>query len=537
MKDIHLYSHRSYEPEPNGNSRTVQFMYGIAFLILFIAWINYINLSTAKAMERAREVGVRKVMGSFRGQLVFQFLSESFIISLLATVLALVAIYILWPSFVRLSGVPLSEHQLFTLPFWKLIARITIAGALIAGIYPAFVLSSFKPVQVLKGKFQSTLHGQWLRKGLVVFQFASAVLLIITLSTVFLQMNHLKRQDLGMSIDQVLALRTPSLYYDSIYLTKTDLFKNDLTQQAAVLKMGKSGGALPGMDMQELSSTSSFYREGDTKKTGFVYYITSLDEDLAEALDFKFAAGRNFNKEEKGVILNEVAIRLLGFSNAEQAIGSNVVLYDEQQTIIGVLNNFHQRSPKESHIPMVFRYSAYADYFAIRFKPDQVDEIINVAKKSWNKAYPGSPFEYEFLDERFNEQYKSDQQFEKVVGLFSILAAFIACLGLFGLSLFTILQRMKEIGIRKVLGASVMQVVGLLSRDFIQLVVIASVIAIPLAYLLMQDWLSSFATHVSLTVWMFVVPAVTVLIISFITVSFQTIRAAQSNPANTLKNE
>jgi putative ABC transport system permease protein len=228
---------------------------------------------------------------------------------------------------------------------------------------------------------------------------------------------------------------------------------------------------------------------------------------------------------------------LLGFKNAEEAVGSNVFFYDKEKTIAGVLKNFHQRSPKEKHIPMIFWYSEYADYFAIRVNTNEMQETMKTIKAAWENSFPASAFDYVFVNDRYDNQYKSDQQFGKVIGLFSLLAALIACLGLFGLSSFTIIQRMKEIGIRKVLGASVSQIVQLLSRDFVRLIAVAGIVAIPFAYLAMEGWLSNYATRIQLNAWIFMIPSIIVLLIALITVSFQTIRAAQGNPVNTLKNE
>ncbi|HEY5825529.1 MAG TPA: ABC transporter permease, partial [Cyclobacteriaceae bacterium] len=349
MKGIHLYSTKSYEPETPGNYRVVDFLLLISIFILFIAWINYINLSTARAVERAREVGIRKVLGSIRIQLIFQFLSESTIITLLASVVALLIVYVSLPFFISLTGLPLTLSIFQLKEIWYLTGGIMICGSLLAGLYPAFVLSSFQPVSVLKGKFQSSAHGQWLRKGLVVFQFASAVVLIVCLTTVYMQINHLQKQNLGMSIEQTLGVRSPVIS-DSIYLSRSRSFVNVLRSESNVKEVARSGGALPGMSMQELSSTGNVYRPGQQDADrGFIYYVNSFDEDFIRLFDMKLVAGRNFKKDDLDLIINEEAMRLLGFKNAEEAVGSKVFFYDNEKTIVGVLRNFHQRSPKEKH--------------------------------------------------------------------------------------------------------------------------------------------------------------------------------------------
>jgi putative ABC transport system permease protein len=540
MKDIHLYSNRSYEPEPNGSARTTNFLFIIAIFILFIAWINYINLSTARAVDRAREVGIRKVMGSLRIQLIFQFLSESTMITIFAGVVALLAIYVAIPFFISLSGQPLPLEIFMDTQFWYLFASILMTGSLLAGLYPAFVLSSFQPVAVLKGRFQSSVHGQFLRKGLVTFQFASAVILITCLCTAYLQIRHLQQQDLGINIGQTVALRAPSIQSDSLYLVQSESLKTELLKQSEIQAM-TSSGALPGLNMQEVSTTGNILRPGQEKmEKGYIYYINQFDEDFIPIFKIELVAGRNFAKGQSVVnelILNEQAVHALGFKNAEEAVGSKLLAYNEEKTVVGVIKNYHHRSPKEAHIPMVFRHSDFAAYFSLRINTGDVPATLENVKSVWKKVFPDSPFDYFFLDQRYDQQYKSDQQFAKVIALFSMLAALIACLGLFGLSSFTIVQRTKEIGIRKVLGATVSQIAGLLSKDFVKLVLLAGVIAVPFAYFTMEEWLSGHATRIRLNGWMFILPSILVLAISLITVSFQTIKAALANPVKSLRSE
>jgi putative ABC transport system permease protein len=537
ISEIHLYSNKSFEPEPNGNARTVNFLVLVAIFILIIAWINYINLSTARAVERAREVGIRKVMGSFRTQLVFQFLSESVIVTLLACLLAGLLVYSALPFFADFTGQSLSLSIFRQKEFWYALLVIFLSGSFLAGLYPAFVLSSFKPASVLKGKFQSSMQGQWLRKGLVIFQFASAVILIICLVTVYRQINFLQQKDLGMSIDQILVLRAPAFSSDSVYLDKTENFKNALLMNSSVESVSHSG-LVPGMSLQEMSSTNTVYRVGHEKESqGYYFYVNAFDEDFISTFKMKLLAGRNFSAKDQGIIINEEALNRLGFANAEEAIGSKVFFYDQEQTVIGVLKNFYHRSPKEKYLPMIFWNDRFADYFSIRVKSDQVHQAMSSITANWNTYFPDNAFDYFFLDERFNQQYQSDQQFGKLMGGFSLLAAVIASLGLFGLSSYTIVQHMKEIGIRKVLGASVTQIVQLLSKDFLKLVVVSAFVAVPFAYFAMEEWLSNYATRIQLGIWIFVIPSLIVLLIAAATVSVQTIQAAKSNPVNSLKNE
>ncbi len=540
LKDIHLYSNKSYEPEPNGNAQSVYFLLIIAIFILLIAWINYINLSTARATERAREVGIRKVIGSLRSQLIFQFVSESIIVTVLAGGLSLVLIYTSLPFFINLSGQPLPADIFKKREFWYLFLGLIIFGSLLAGLYPAFVLSSFKPVSVLKGKFQSAGQGQWLRKGLVIFQFAATVVLIVCVCIVYLQISYLQKFKLGMSIDQTLVLRSPPLKLDSLYLTKSESLKKELLVLPSV-KIVTQSDALPGLSLHELSSTGNVFRPGqENKDKGYIYYINAFDENFIPSFKMEFAAGHNFNGSagrEDQLIINEEAMRALEFRNAEDAVGAKLFFYNGEKTVIGVLKNFYQRSPKEEPLRMVFFYSNYADYFSLRITTDNVQETLESVKKTWSKVFPDSPFDYFFLDETYNQQYKADQQFGRVITTFSILAVLIACLGLFGLSSFTIIQRTKEIGIRKVLGASVLQIVRLLSKDFVSLVLLAAMIALPVAYMAMDQWLSHYAVRIRMNIWVFVLPLITILLIASLTVSFETIKAAKTNPVDSLKNE
>ncbi|MBY0436129.1 MAG: ABC transporter permease [Cyclobacteriaceae bacterium] len=545
MKDIHLYSNKTFEPDVNGDARTVYSLLVIAIFIIGLAWVNYINLSTAKAMERAREVGVRKVMGSVRSQLIAQFLTESVLVNLVAGVMALLLIRIGLPYFRELTGQPVMDIFQYA-SFWYALLAVLFIGIVFSGGYPALVLSSFDPVAVLKGKFRSSAHGQWLRQGLVVFQFTATTVLIICLSTVYLQINHLRNYDLGMDISQTVILRAPEVdRADSISQSKYQSFKTELLRDPSIQSVSQSQ-SLPGSNANEISTVQSVFQVGKDKNSGsFNYYHYAIDADFISTLGMKLIAGRNFEagmKNQDLVIINEQASASLGFSSPQQAIGSKITFYTrwpgEPSTVIGVIKDFYQRSPKEKQVPMVMRYYAgFSKYVTLKVKSANMKESIALAKSKWDELFPSHPFSYFFLDEKYNQQYKADAQFGKVMATFSIIAVVIACLGLFGLSSFTILQRTKEIGIRKVLGGSVAQIVQLLSRDFIKWVLVATILAMPLAYLLMKQWLSGYAVRIEMNVWMFIVPLAIIAVISILTVSLQTLKAANANPVNSLKAE
>jgi putative ABC transport system permease protein len=544
IKTIHLHSNKTYEPEPNGNAKVVYFLTIIAGFIIIIAWMNYINLSTARAVERAREVGIRKVLGSLRIQLILQFLSESVVINCVAAILAAILFEAGLPLFQQLVGEPLNLHFLTDKAYWYIFGGMLLVGTLSSGIYPAFVLSSFKPAFVLKGKFYSSSHGQLLRKGLVIFQFGVTVILIIGVSTVYLQLDHLLSVDLGMNVEQTVAVRAPaSEGPDSTYLQSMGKFKSDLLTDPQIISAAHSG-SLPGLPYNELSSTM-FTRTGADENAGkFEYYYHSVDADFFETMNISFVAGRNFENGKSNddrIVINETAANRLGFNSAQDAVGQKVDFYTrwkgEPSTIIGVVRNYYQRSPKENFIPMVYPYSEWPGFIIVKTNTKDVKSAVASIKRAFSVNCPNSAFDYFFIDEMYNQQYVTESRFGKVIITFSVFAVFIACLGLFGLSSYTISQRTKEIGIRKVLGASVSQIVGLLSGNFIRVVLLASLLATPVAWWAMREWLSNYPVRIDLNVWIFILPIVVIVGMALLTVSLQTVRSAMANPVDSLKQE
>jgi len=545
IQGIHLHSNKSYEPEANGSAQVVYYFTLIAAFIIVIAWVNYINLSTARAVERAREVGIRKVMGSVKRHLILQFLNESVIVNLIAGLLALVLFQISFPLLRDLSGQPLNDYIWNDRFFWLLFGGLIAGGSLLSGIYPAFVLASFKPAEVLKGKFHSSSHGQLLRKGLVIFQFSTTVILLISLVTIYRQIRFMQQYDLGMNIDQTLVLtgsqiNTPdSLFHVTSQTLKSELLKNP---EVSVVSNAET---LPGQDIQDLSTTS-LRRIGDTNdgKDGYQYYLMSVDSDFVPAMGMTLAAGRNFAGDKRihdQVLINEEAAKLLGFGSAEEAIGMQINFQTRDgstgSTVIGVLKDFHFRSPKEPYLPMLFFHGGSRTYFALKVNTKNMERTLANVKKTWDTILPNTVFHYFFLDERYDQQYRADAQFGKVMAAFAGLILFIACLGLFGLSSYTITQRTKEIGIRKVLGASVTAIVRLLTMGFAKTVLLAGVIALPVAYFLMKEWLTTYSVHIDLNAWIFVMALALILLLAIITVSFQVIRTAVANPTDSLKHE
>lgn len=535
---IHLYANLLQESEPDerGDGDSVYALTFIAIFILIIAWVNYINLATAKSLDRANEVGVRKVMGAQRNQLIYQFLSEAFLINLLASVIALATVRIAWPIFSNLSGRDIPMGFMLEGDFWLLLAVLFTAGTLLSGFYPALVLSSFKPVAVLKGKVMRASYGSVLRKSLVVFQFVASVVLITGAVVVYQQLLFMSNRDLGIDIHKTLVIRAPGVR-DSLYAQKVESFKSEVLRIPAIKSMSASTN-VPGDEIFWANGVRRLVGGPENSISG---YTVGIDHDYIPAFDLKLAAGRNFDRahvqDRKSIILNRAMAEALDFKDPAEAIGEKLIQEDTFE-IAGVLENYHQMSLKEAVTPLVFRFAQdYANFYSFKIDSDRYADVLASIEGPWNTIFPGNPVDYFFLDQFFSRQYESDRQFGRIFSLFTLLAIFIACLGLFGLASFMTMQRTKEIGVRKVLGSSVPGVVLLLSRGFIQLVLLANVIAWPLSWYIMDQWLAGFPYHISINPVVFVVTGAAVVFIAFLSVSIQTIRAARVNPAQTLKYE
>ncbi len=543
MRDIHLYSHKMHELEANGDAETIYLLLIIDIFILVIAWINYINLSTARAVDRAREVGIRKVLGSGKRLLIQQFVLEAVLTNALAIVVAVTFVQLCMPFFHTLTGLPIA-HIITDWVFWSICGVLLMVGIILSGTYPAFVLSSFQPVTVLKGKLRTASHGYHLQKGLVVFQFAATVVLITGTLGVYLQINHLRNQNLGLDLEQKLVVQAPVMegVSDSIYQSTINNVRTALLRQPNVQGFTRSW-SVPGIGLDE--SRDGIRPLGQDEQEGsYTYYILGIDAQYISTFSMEMLAGRAFSEDgshRNEVIINEEALEKLGFESTEQAVGERLTYYtrngNEHPTIIGVVKNFAHRSPKEPDLPVILEYSTYADYLTLDLSTEEVQATIQAVEKIWRQLLPESPLSYFFLDDQYSQQYQADVRFGQVATLFAVLAILVACLGLFGLSSFTILQRTKEIGVRKVLGASLPEIVKLLSKSFIKLVLIACLLAYPLSYLALQKWLLQYATRIELGWWMFLTPPGIILGITFLTISTQTIKAALANPADSLRYE
>ncbi len=539
LQDIHLYSHYMGEPATNGDGKTTYLLLGIAFFIAIIAWVNYINLATARAVSRAKEVGIRKTIGSQRRQLVMQFLSESAMLNGIALLLALLIVLLAIPGFNKLSGQQLSFSLLGESNFWLCVVGLFAAGVFFSGLYPAFVLSGFRPIDVLKGKMTATRQGSLLRKSLVVFQFAASLFLLIGTLTVYQQIQYMRKQSLGISIDQTLVVRPPVVGRDSTYLQRMTAFKEVLNRQTAV-KGAAISTSIPGEAVGW--NAGGIKLVGTDESTQKQYRVIGVDYDYIKMYGLKLIAGRSFSKDfgtdDHAVIFNRKGAEQLGFNKPEEAIGKRIDFWGQQYTVVGIAENFHQQSLREAYEPLILRLIPdVSGYLSVKTTGSQAGNVISVVKSNWNKFFPGNTFEYFFLDDHFDAQYKADQRFGQVFGLFTSLAIFVACLGLFGLASYTTMQRTKEIGIRKVLGASVPGILRLLYREFTVLLLIAFIVAVPAAWITIGNWLQGYAFRINVHWYYFLVPFVTIFMIALLTVSFQSIKAAVANPVKSLRTE
>ena len=537
IKDIHLYSNKTFEPEVNGNIKTVQFLFVVAILILIIGSINYMNLTTARAGERIKEVGVRKVLGSSRRLLVGQFLSETFLINLIAMGLALQILQLALPYYFQLIGRPVDAGFFSSQFFWMTCAGLFLFNSLLSGLYPAFQLSGVKPIAVTSRTFTGSGQSEWFRKALVVGQFTAAIIVLSASFIVFRQISYMQNQDLGVDTSQMLIIRAPSTVNGSPERPQARVFKDALAQLPNVVNVSASE-ALPGVSLHDLNTTSGLTRYGSSNVGGgYNYYAYGIDADFIENMDIALAAGRNFRKESPNndeVMISEEASRLLGFESPEAAVGEKV---SWGNTIVGVMKDYHQMSLKESILPMVHWYTGNGNFFSVKLKTDDISTAVSQVESIWSEQFPGHPFDYYFFDEFFDLQYQADQRFGRIVAVFSGFTLFITCLGLLGLTAYTVRRRTKEIGIRKILGATVLNMVSLLSKDFIKLVFIAVFIATPVSWVVMSQWLQDFAYRIDLQAWMFFLVGALAVVIALITVSFQSIRAATMNPVKSLRSE
>ena len=538
LTDIHLYSHTDYEAEENGDIKRVYIFSAIALFILLIACINYMNLSTARSVLRAKEIGVRKVVGARRPELIAQFLSESVLISWIATILAFALTWLTLPWLNKLSGQQLSIDILFN---WKIIVPILLVPfivGIISGIYPALFLSSFQPVKVLKGFMKAGGANISFRKVLVVVQFSISIILIIATAIVFQQLGFMQKKSLGYDRDHVVNLAYTALLNDNFESFRTELLSNSSVQSITRSSRIPTGRLLDAMGSQINNGDSMAPAKADIK------YVV-IDQDFAPTYGVKAVAGRNFSRDfptdTASFLLNEAAVKALSLKSNNDAVGKAFQYGGNKGQIVGVLNDFHFESLHQRILPMVFFMPSASGggygNMSIKISGNNVQGSLAHIEKTWKKFLPETPYDYRFLDSRFEQLYASENKQGTIFTVFAFIAIFIACLGLLGLSAFAISQRVKEIGIRKVLGAGAGNIVGLLSRDFLKLVIIAAIIAFPVAWFAMSKWLEDFAYRIDIPWWLFIVAGVIAAFVAFATISFQALKAANANPVKSLRTE
>jgi len=535
---IHLYSDRQAgeEMRPSGSIQYVAIFSAVALLILFIACINFMNLTTARSAGRAREVGIRKVLGTERKELILQFLSESTLMVLLSLLVAVGIAFLILPLFNSVAAKSMSMASLFSPVILPLLLALPFVVGLLAGSYPAFFLSGFKPIEVLKGKLRMGTKSGGLRSALVVFQFTTSIILIIGTIVVYRQLRFIQTRDLGFNKEQVLIINNADALDNN-----AEAFKNQVVQLSGV-KSGTLSAFLP-VSNSSRNTWNVFKSPVATGNNSFNTQFWAIDYDYLETMGLKLLKGRNFSPgfgmDSSSWIINEATARMLGYKDP---VGKNIYTINDKgkataHPIVGLVKNFNYESLHAAVGPLIFALHRSTGLASFKVSTANINTLVEQVQGKWKAMAPGMPFSYRFLDESFNEMYRAEQRVGEIAMIFSILAILISCLGIFGLATFIAEQRMKEIGIRKVLGASVQGIVGLLSADFMKLVGIAFVIAAPFGWWVMNKWLQSFVDRAAFSLWIFVVAGIAALFIALATVSFQSVRAALMNPTKSLKAE
>lgn len=532
VTDVHLYSSREYEIEPNGNITTVYIFSAIAIVVLLVACVNFMNLATARAASRAKEIGVRKVVGSSRTQLLGQFLIESTVMSILALLIALAAVELVLPEFNMLAGTQIETNFLGNgLWLFGFFGMALLVGAL-AGTYPAAVLSSLSPVVVVKRELSFGKRASSVRSGLVVFQFAVSIALIAGTLVVRNQLEFISSRNLGFEKEQVLTIKRASSLGQ-----QREAFRQELLNNPSLVS-GSASSTIPG----KLFGRSTYKDAAAPPEASHGMHEMEVDAEFIQTFGMKIIAGRNFARsiasDSTAVILNQAAARVFGWTDP---VGQTLTYPDPQAdwrgTVIGMVEDFHFESLHTQIQPLVILHQPGFSYFSVRVRPENMASSVEFVKSTWTRLAPQQPFEYSFLDEDFDALYRAEARTGTVFSLFALLAIFIACLGQLGVAAFMIEKRTKEIGVRKVLGASVGGLVGLLSKDFLKLVVAANVLAWPVAYAMMNQWLENFAYRIEIGWWVFLLAGGSALLIALLTVSFQATKAALANPVEALRYE
>lgn len=543
LADIHLYSDFPDELVHNGgNKQQLQFYGLIAIFILIIAWVNYINLSTAHSLKRIKEIGVRKSIGAFKRQLVGQFMTESLVHNLIGGTIALGLAYLCLPVLNEFIGHTLSFSLFQSIGFWVGYALVILLGALLAGAYPAFVVAGFQSISLMESKKVTSAGSASFRKGLIVFQFMISILLVSGTYVVYRQTSYMMKQDLGVNMEEVLVVNGPRMVLEldrDIQLSKFKNFRNQLTAHHSIVDVSGSSHT-PGQKFSWVGEIRKLGTPREAYKNGYVVFT---DSHFASTYDLEFVSGGGYESHmtsyEDGLIINEAAVSAFGLGTAEQALQEQLIVsIGDTLRILGVVADVHWQSLKDAHYPMVFALHQFDNVvFSAKVKSNDMQETLALVEAAYQENFPNDPFTYYFLDESFNRQYQADLQFGNLFAAFSGLAIFIACLGLFALVSFSATLRTKEIGIRKVLGAKVVHLMALLSKEYLYLLLLANLLALPAVWYWGSDWLNNYAFKIEMGFDLFLIPGIVLLIISALTVSYQTFATAKANPVDALRSE
>ncbi|WP_425390620.1 FtsX-like permease family protein [Ekhidna sp.] len=546
IQDIHLYSEMTFEPEVAGSKKSVDFLEIISIFILVIAWVNYINLSTAKAVDRAKEVGLRKVIGAGKRQLRIQFLVEALLINLLGAIIALLIAQLVTPSFNALVETQILNDVWKDTGFLLMLGMFTLVGTFISGFYPAIFLSNFKIISVLKGKFRNSKSGVGLRKTLVVLQFATSIVLIACTLIVIKQVDFMRNMDMGMDTAHVVSFRNPRPTGNDRQqlVDKMMVFLDRLEKNSNVIGTSTTT-SVPGGESDEIASTSGGVKiVGLTDRLDATTYIQSIDERYFELLDIQLLDGRNFEKDlasdSSAVIVNQAFLDR--FNLSESSVINEKIQFgrdpeNDKYHIIGVIENVNRTTLKKSTEPTCYFHDPVLHHSLVKLSSGSLKEGLDLIESTWAEMFPTSTLEYTFIDDRFDRLYKEDRKFGSVFSIFSGFALLVAILGLFGLISFIASQRTKEVGVRKVLGASEAHIVSLFYREFIVLIGIATVIGLPIVFFGMNNWLDNYAYRINFPWAVLAISLAVVVVCSLITVSVRVLKVASLNPANTLKYE
>jgi putative ABC transport system permease protein len=542
LEKIHLNPQKQYEKEIKGNKGSLFILTALALVILLTAWINYVNLTTARSMERSKDIGLKKVVGASQREIVYQFLTESLLVNIISVIFAIMLVMLLNPVFSRITGENIGLFILNQPGFWLIATVFLILGIIISGSYPALVMSRIKPAEIIKINYFTSGKAGIVRQALVIFQFAAAIILICGTFIVQKQIRYMEKQDPGVNISQTIVLKFP-VSRDSL-LQKIAHFAENLETLPNIASVSLTG-AVPGMEVAFFASNRL---QGEGSEQHRLYEMLTVDEDFVKTFGFRLLSGRSFQKgfgnEMEYLMINESAMHYLNIAKPEDAVGRKVLLEGENRavTIIGVVENWHQRGLGNSYTPiMILRNGRLRwvspRFFAIKTSGNNYDEILGSIRERWNSYFPEASFDYFFLDQYFDSQYKTDRRFGDIVIIFTVLAFFISILGLWALTALSVSKRVREAGIRKIHGAHSQNIFYHFSKEIIRLVLIAFIIAVPLSLILMKDWLHNFAFRTNISILIYITGGFITLAIALIIVGWQSRKAATRNPVEALRYE